>query len=43
MQNFLVKVFEKQQKIKFWLEYSMQAAMHTIQNFGGITNSYTQD
>jgi len=39
MQSFLMKIFEKEQKIMFWLEYSTQAAMHTIQNFGGITNS----
>ncbi len=30
MQNFLVKIFEKQQKTEIQLEYSTHAAMCTI-------------
>jgi len=41
MRNILMEMTEIRRKIKFYIEYSMQAAMHTMQNFGGITNSYT--
>jgi len=43
MRNILMEMTEIRRKIKFYIEYSVQAAMHTIQNFGGITNSYIFD
>jgi len=40
MRNILMEMTEIRRKIKFYIEYSVQAAMHTMRNFGGITNSY---